>query len=39
MPTTQDIDLDTYFQVELPQFIQKSAEEIPVILKKKSEYV
>lgn len=39
MPTTQATDFDTYFQTELPKFIEQSAEEIPTLLKKKSEYV
>lgn len=39
MSSTQATDFDTYFQVELPKFIEKSAEEIPTLLKKKSEYV
>lgn len=39
MSPTQTTDFDTYFQTELPEFIKKSAEDIPTLLKKKSEYV
>jgi hypothetical protein len=41
--STQDddiIDFDQYFKEKLPKFIQESANEIPLLLrKKKEEYV
>ena len=33
------VDFDLYFQKILPEFISKSAEQIPSLLRKKSEYV